>query len=48
MNSVVNDPGFWSRLQFGFTVTYHYLFPQLTGFGVVSGVLEVARLANRG
>jgi cytochrome d ubiquinol oxidase subunit I len=30
MNSVANDPGFWSRLQFGFTVTYHYLFPQLT------------------
>ena len=25
-----SDPSFWSRLQFGFTVTYHYLFPQLT------------------
>jgi cytochrome d ubiquinol oxidase subunit I len=24
------DPLFWHRLQFGFTVTYHYLFPQLT------------------
>jgi cytochrome d ubiquinol oxidase subunit I len=24
------DPAFWSRLQFGFTITYHYLFPQLT------------------
>ncbi len=24
------DPAFWSRLQFAFTVTYHYLFPQLT------------------
>jgi cytochrome d ubiquinol oxidase subunit I len=24
------DPSFWSRLQFAFTVTYHYLFPQLT------------------
>ncbi len=21
---------FWDRLQFGFTITYHYLFPQLT------------------
>ena len=21
---------FWSRLQFAFTITYHYLFPQLT------------------
>jgi len=24
------DIDFWSRVQFGFTVTYHYLFPQLT------------------
>jgi cytochrome bd ubiquinol oxidase subunit I len=24
------DTLFWSRLQFGFTITYHYLFPQLT------------------
>jgi cytochrome d ubiquinol oxidase subunit I len=30
MNSALSDPAFWSRLQFGFTVTYHYLFPQLT------------------
>jgi cytochrome d ubiquinol oxidase subunit I len=27
---VFNDPAFWHRLQFAFTVTYHYLFPQLT------------------
>jgi cytochrome d ubiquinol oxidase subunit I len=27
---MVNDPAFWHRLQFGFTITYHYLFPQLT------------------
>jgi cytochrome d ubiquinol oxidase subunit I len=26
----VNDPVIWSRLQFAFTITYHYLFPQLT------------------
>jgi cytochrome d ubiquinol oxidase subunit I len=26
----VNDPAFWDRLQFAFTITYHYLFPQLT------------------
>jgi len=26
----MNDPVFWDRLQFAFTVTYHYLFPQLT------------------
>jgi len=30
MNSSLSDPAFWSRLQFGFTLTYHYLFPQLT------------------
>ena len=30
MNSNLSDPAFWSRLQFGFTLTYHYLFPQLT------------------
>ena len=29
-NMEVSDPAFWSRLQFGFTLTYHYLFPQLT------------------
>jgi cytochrome d ubiquinol oxidase subunit I len=26
----MDDALFWHRLQFGFTVTYHYLFPQLT------------------
>jgi cytochrome bd ubiquinol oxidase subunit I len=30
MNSNLSDPALWSRLQFGFTITYHYLFPQLT------------------
>jgi cytochrome d ubiquinol oxidase subunit I len=30
MSSNIFDPAFWSRLQFGFTITYHYLFPQLT------------------
>jgi cytochrome d ubiquinol oxidase subunit I len=30
LNSNPLDPAFWSQLQFGFTVTYHYLFPQLT------------------
>ena len=30
MNSSLIDPAFWSRLQFAFTLTYHYLFPQLT------------------
>ncbi len=26
----MSDPLFWHRLQFGFTIAYHYLFPQLT------------------
>ena len=26
----MNDPAFWHRLQFAFTITYHYLFPQVT------------------
>jgi cytochrome d ubiquinol oxidase subunit I len=26
----LDDPSFWHRLQFGFTIVYHYLFPQLT------------------
>ena len=30
MNVTLSDPAFWSRFQFGFTLTYHYLFPQLT------------------
>ena len=30
MNSIFSDPAFWSRMQFAFTITYHYLFPQLT------------------
>jgi cytochrome d ubiquinol oxidase subunit I len=27
---MADDPAFWHRLQFAFTITYHYLFPQLT------------------
>ena len=30
MNANLADPAFWSRLQFAFTIIYHYLFPQLT------------------
>jgi cytochrome d ubiquinol oxidase subunit I len=30
MNSSLTDPALWSRLQFAFTIIYHYLFPQLT------------------
>jgi cytochrome d ubiquinol oxidase subunit I len=30
MNSAFSDPALWHRIQFAFTITYHYLFPQLT------------------
>jgi hypothetical protein len=30
MSNSLNDAVFWHRLQFAFTITYHYLFPQLT------------------
>jgi len=35
------DPAFWHRLQFAFTVTYHYLFPQLTmGLALLIAVMK--------
>lgn len=36
----------WSRLQFGFTITYHYLFPQLT-MGLAFVILVFKALALR-
>ena len=30
MNSLLSDAAVWSRIQFAFTIIYHYLFPQLT------------------
>ena len=30
MDTNLTDPALWSRLQFAFTIIYHYLFPQLT------------------
>src|ERR1035437_10105883 len=42
----MSDPVFWHRLQFGFTASYHYLFPQLTmGLAVFIVLLKV--LARR-
>ena len=35
----------WSRLQFGFTITYHYLFPQLT-MGLALVILVFKALAG--
>ena len=39
----MSDALFWHRLQFGFTITYHYLFPQLTmGLALLIVVFKVA------
>ncbi len=37
----MSDPLFWHRLQFGFTITFHYIFPQLTmGLALLIVVLK--------
>ena len=42
------DPAFWHRFQFAFTITYHYLFPQLTmGLALLILVMQEARLRQR-
>jgi cytochrome d ubiquinol oxidase subunit I len=42
------DTAFWHRLQFGFTITYHYLFPQLTmGLGLLIVVFKVLAIRTR-
>src|SRR6266404_320904 len=43
----VSDPLFWHRLQFAFTITFHYLFPQLT-MGLALIVLLFRLRAFRG
>ncbi len=41
----MTDPLFWHRLQFGFTIAYHYLFPQLTmGLGLLIVLLRAHSL----
>jgi cytochrome d ubiquinol oxidase subunit I len=42
----MSDPIFWHRLQFGFTVTYHYLFPQLT-MGLALFIVLLKVIARR-
>ncbi len=42
------DALFWSRLQFAFTITYHYLFPQLTmGLALLLLVMKGLALKTR-
>ena len=41
----MTDDLLWHRIQFAFTLTYHYLFPQLTmGVALIIGVLKVMAL----
>jgi len=41
----MSDPLFWHRLQFGFTATFHYIFPQLTmGLALVIVLMKGAGL----
>ena len=41
----MSDPLLWHRLQFAFTITYHYLFPQLTmGLALLIVVLKAIGL----
>jgi len=41
----MSDPILWHRIQFAFTITYHYLFPQLTmGLAFLIVVLKVVAL----
>ncbi|HEV8700680.1 MAG TPA: cytochrome ubiquinol oxidase subunit I [Candidatus Polarisedimenticolia bacterium] len=41
----MSDPLFWHRLQFGFTITYHYIFPQLTmGLALLIVVMKLVAL----
>ena len=41
----MGDDLLWHRIQFGFTITYHYLFPQLTmGLALLIVVLKVLAL----
>ena len=43
----MSDPLLWHRLQFAFTIVYHYLFPQLTmGLALLIVILKIAGLRS--
>src|SRR6476661_1382198 len=43
----MSDPLLWHRLQFAFTIVYHYLFPQLTmGLALLIVVMKSLALAR--
>jgi cytochrome d ubiquinol oxidase subunit I len=44
----MSDPLFWHRLQFGFTITFHYIFPQLTmGLALLVVIIKAVALRTR-
>jgi cytochrome d ubiquinol oxidase subunit I len=44
----MDNPLFWHRLQFGFTIVYHYLFPQLSmGLALLIVVMKALALQTR-
>src|SRR3984885_4026233 len=43
----MTDALLWHRIQFTFTITFHYLFPQLTmGLALIIVILKVAALSR--
>src|SRR3989454_874508 len=45
---MISDAVFWHRLQFAFTIVYHYLFPQLTmGLALLIAIMKGISLAGR-
>jgi cytochrome d ubiquinol oxidase subunit I len=45
----VTNPAFWHRVQFAFTATYHYLFPQLTmGLALLIFIMKTLSLRRGG
>src|SRR5439155_24063540 len=45
----MSDALFWHRLQFAFTIVYHYLFPQLTmGRALLTVIMKALALLRRG
>src|SRR4051812_46628042 len=45
----MTDALLWHRIQFGFTITYHYLFPQLTmGLALLLVIFKIRAMAGGG
>src|ERR1044072_4148949 len=45
----MSDPLLWHRLQFAFTIIYHYLFPQLTmGLALLIVIMKARGLGRDG